>query len=201
MNSCQNSHWCCFCSCWLVPLHLMHIHYIHQDFASNQRTCRQVKTCEDELRNGRKKTWLQTNKYIWWVYTFIGLHLTNFRTLSKRAGPGIIFGLLAWTDSVQRIFRRTIISEFVNRFKFSFYHTNFYILRSWTKLRKGLRGGWFCSPFNVQTILDQLVRNTEHVLWRGTVGPFTGFVTMKIFRILVPLTFGKLENIPQKYLS
>ena len=29
---------------------LMHINYIVENFASNQRTRRQVKTCEDELR-------------------------------------------------------------------------------------------------------------------------------------------------------
>ena len=50
-----------------------------------------------------------------------------------------------------------------------------YILRERRKRRKMLRGCWFCLTFNVQTILDQLVPNTEHVLWRGTFWSFHWF--------------------------
>ena len=93
-----------FCSCWLVPA--SNAYSLHlQDFTSNQRTCRQVKTCEDELRPW-KCTEMEgrlghiTNKYgEYIIYIFIGLQPSNFRTLSKRAGPGIILVCLSRFNS------------------------------------------------------------------------------------------------------
>ena len=113
---------------------------------------------------GRRLGFKQTNTYGEYIFSS-DFSLTNFRTLSKRVGPGIIFGLLAGTDSARRIFRTCNDIRISEPFQFQLLsHKLLYPEKVEGKKGKGLRGRWFCSPFNIQAILDQLVRNTEHVL-------------------------------------
>ena len=126
-----------------------------------------------------KKTCLETNKYNWRVSI-----TQTFELLVSERDPELF-----WSASLNR-FSSTYFQKNNNhdhnsqKFNCRCYHTKCYTDKGKERNEKAARKLVLlvgqCSNF--QAILYKLIRNTEHVLWRGTFGLFTGFVAMKIFR-------------------